>query len=245
MTHSLKIFCDFDGTVTVDDVGENFFHTFGNEEIPKILDDLYAGRIMPRECYDREFAVLQGLTLSSCEDFISKQTIDPHFREFTEWCREQKIDFWILSDGFDFYIGRILERFELANIPFLSNHLAMSAPVHGYAGDLHVEPKFPFTDSECDQCANCKRNHMLTLSGDDDIIVYVGDGISDRCPARYADIVFAKGRLVKYCQEENITYFEYRTFRQVIDRMKDLTGRKRLKKRREAEMHRRDLFKQG
>ena len=38
------------------------------------------------------------------------------------------------------------------------------------------------------------------------MIVYVGDGYSDRCPVQYADIVFAKGDLQTYCQEQNISY---------------------------------------
>jgi len=243
MAHSLKIFCDFDGTVAVNDVGRRFFETFGNEEIPKIIENLYKGIITPRECYNREFAALHGLTLATFEEFVRKQAIDPHFREFVEFCRERKIDCWILSDGFDFYIERILARFELKDVPFFSNHLVYS--IRRDSDELLVEPQFPFTDSECDRCANCKRNHMLTLSGDDDIIVYVGDGISDRCPVRYADIVFAKEELVKYCQEENITYFEYRTFREVINRLTELLGRKRLKKRWEAEVCRRDVFVQG
>ncbi len=243
MAHSLKIFCDFDGTVAVHDVGGRFFRTFGNNKIPGIIEDLYAGIITPRECYDREFAALHGLTLASFEEFVLEQAIDPYFKEFVEFCRKRKIDCWILSDGFNFYIERILARFELTEVPFFSNHLAYS--VQPDSGELHFEPQFPYTDSECNHCANCKRNHLLTLSGDDDIIVYVGDGISDRCPVRYADIVFAKGQLVKYCQEENITYFEYRTFREIVDRLTELVTRKRLKKRREAEMRRRDVFMQG
>ncbi len=86
---------------------------------------------------------------------------------------------------------------------------------------------------------------MITSSGDDDIIVYAGDGLSDRCAVRYADVVFAKKSLVKYCQEQNISYFEFSTFREIQERLESLVGRKRLKKRREAEMARRDAFMQG
>jgi 2-hydroxy-3-keto-5-methylthiopentenyl-1-phosphate phosphatase len=245
MGHSLKVFCDFDGTVAVDDVGEKFFQTFGGETIPAIIEDLYAGKITPRECYTKEFEALRGLTVASCDEFFGKQTIDPYFRDFSEYCREKNIDLWIVSDGFDFYIKRIMDRYGLADIPFLANHLAVSDSIDRTTGELEVEPQFPYTDSECVCCANCKRNHVINLSGEDDIIVYIGDGISDRCPARYADIVFAKGRLIRYCQEENISYVEFKTFRDVLDGVKKLLSRKRLKKRREAEMRRRDVFMQG
>ena len=106
-------------------------------------------------------------------------------------------------------------------------------------------PSFPYTDSECERCANCKRNHLLTLSSDDDIVVYVGDGISDRCPVRYADIVFAKKGLIKYCQEQNVTYHEYRHFGDVQQRLDPILRQKRIKQRREARMARREVFLQG
>ena len=83
------------------------------------------------------------------------------------------------------------------------------------------------------------------MSGDDDIIVYVGDGISDRCPVRYADIVFAKHGLVPYCQEQNISYHDYSHFGDVQVRLEKFLQQKRIKKRREAAMARRDLFMQG
>ena len=53
-------------------------------------------------------------------------------------------------------------------------------------------------------CANCKRNHLLTKSGDESVIVYIGNGSSDQCPSRYADIVFAK-LLLTLREAENIT----------------------------------------
>jgi 2-hydroxy-3-keto-5-methylthiopentenyl-1-phosphate phosphatase len=83
------------------------------------------------------------------------------------------------------------------------------------------------------------------MSSDEDIIVYVGDGISDRCPVRYADIVFAKRGLLTYCQEQNITFHEFSTFRDVQRRLETILQQKRIRKRREAEMARRDVYMQG
>lgn len=83
---------------------------------------------------------------------------------------------------------------------------------------------------------------MLTQAGDEDIIVYVGEGYSDRCPAQFADFVFAKDELQKFCQEKNISYFLYNSFDDVVERVKDILSRKRPKKRREADMKRREAF---
>jgi 2-hydroxy-3-keto-5-methylthiopentenyl-1-phosphate phosphatase len=35
-------------------------------------------------------------------------------------------------------------------------------------------------------------------------VIYVGDGLSDRCGARAADIVFARGALLDWCRSEGV-----------------------------------------
>jgi 2-hydroxy-3-keto-5-methylthiopentenyl-1-phosphate phosphatase len=106
-------------------------------------------------------------------------------------------------------------------------------------------PSFPYSDAECAACANCKRNHLLTRSGDDHVIVYIGDGHSDCCPARYADIVYAKDTLLKYCEKENITYHRFETFRDVLRHFQHTVETTAPRKRRTAEMARNDIFMQG
>jgi 2-hydroxy-3-keto-5-methylthiopentenyl-1-phosphate phosphatase len=86
---------------------------------------------------------------------------------------------------------------------------------------------------------------MLSLAGEDDVIGYVGDGFSDQCPVQYADLVFAKGELQKFCQRENISYHLYSSFADVVDRLKPLLEKSILRKRRRAEMMRRALFARG
>jgi 2-hydroxy-3-keto-5-methylthiopentenyl-1-phosphate phosphatase len=86
---------------------------------------------------------------------------------------------------------------------------------------------------------------MLNASADDDIIVYVGDGYSDRCPVKYADFVFARRQLIKHCQEQNITYFEFSHFGDVQAKMNEILKRKRIRHRQEASMARRTVFMQG
>ncbi len=243
MVRAIKVYCDFDGTVAVNDVGDDFFRTFGDGSVEKIWQELRDGKITPRECYEKEFGVLRPIHEPEMEAFLARQTVDPGFAGFFAFCEANGIACRIVSDGFDYYIGRILARYGLERVPFISNRLG--CVTDGQNGELRFSPSYPYTDSECSGCANCKRNHILTESGDDDIIVYVGDGFSDRCPVRYADVVFAKGQLVKYCQDRNITYHTYSTFADVQRRLAETRRRKRFKKRREAEMARRDVFMQG
>jgi 2-hydroxy-3-keto-5-methylthiopentenyl-1-phosphate phosphatase len=144
----------------------------------------------------------------------------------------------VVSDGFDVYISRVLEHAGLSSLPVFSNSAV-------YSNGGGITPSFPHSDAECTACANCKRNHLLTHSGEDDVIVYIGDGHSDCCPARYADIVYAKHTLLKYCEKENITYHRFDTFRDVLKSFQHIVETTAPRKRRTAEMARNDIFMQG
>jgi 2-hydroxy-3-keto-5-methylthiopentenyl-1-phosphate phosphatase len=237
----VKVFSDFDGTIAVEDVGSQLFRTFAGSQAVEIVRHLLDGTITARECLIRECEAVESASLSELEDFVSKFLIDPAFVPFAEFCKHRSIPLVVLSDGLDFYVERLLRKNGLGDLPYFSNHLELVREGHR----TKLIPSFPFGDSECPTCGNCKRNHLLTLSGDDDIIVYIGDGISDRCPVRYADIVFAKGRLIRYCQEQNISYYEFRSFDDVRQRLELVLQQKRIRKRREAEMARRDVYAQG
>jgi len=237
----LRVFSDFDGTIALEDVGSHLFRTFAGSKADEIVRLLLNGTITARECLTQECGAVGSASLSELEKFVDQFSLDPAFGVFVEFCRHRSIPVVVLSDGLDFYVERLLRKNGLGDLPFLSNHLELVEQ----GAVTKLVPSFPYTDAECLVCGNCKRNHLLTLSGDDDIIVYVGDGISDRCPIRYADIVFAKGRLIRYCQEQNISYYEFRTFEDVRGRLEAILQRKRIRKRREAEMARRDVFAQG
>ena len=222
-------------------MGKELFSNFAGKGADEIARQYLNDSITARECLLSEASLVSGVTPLQLEQFIDQFNIDEHFSQFKEFCARSDIPLVILSDGLDFYVERILDRNQVGDCKFFANHLEFKNT--GAATTLDIT--FPHTDSECTFCGNCKRNHMLTLSDDGDIIVYVGDGISDRCPVRYADVVFAKKDLIQYCQRENISYFEYADFRDVQRRLELMASKKRLKKRREAEMARRDVFMQG
>jgi 2-hydroxy-3-keto-5-methylthiopentenyl-1-phosphate phosphatase len=237
----VRVFCDFDGTIAVQDVGKELFSHYGGKGADTIAQQYLAGSITARQCLIAEADLVSDISSSRLGEFVDQFDIDPHFASFSKYCLQRNIPLVVLSDGLDFYVERILKRNQLEECTFFANHLEFV----NVGVTAKFEITFPYTDSECQFCGNCKRNHMLTLSGDDDIIVYVGDGISDRCPVRFADIVFAKKELIHYCQQENISYYEYVNFGDVQSRIEFLLTKPRIKKRREAEMARREVFMQG
>jgi 2-hydroxy-3-keto-5-methylthiopentenyl-1-phosphate phosphatase len=236
---TLKIFVDFDGTITKQDVGNAFFKEFGGDICTSYIAEYKAEKISAKELFRKEVAAIGVLDESRARDFLHQQQLDESFRRFVEFCHKQRVEFHIVSDGLDYYIEEILKHYRLHGVSFFANRLELH-PASNAATNASIS--FPFDDSECTRCACCKKNIILNKCSDDDIIIYVGEGYSDRCPAQYADFVFAKDELQKFCQQKNISYFVYGSFDDVVSRLQQLLLKKKLKPRREAEMKRREAF---
>lgn len=233
---NFKIFIDFDGTITKIDVGEALFREFGDtEKVNKIIEDLLADKISARECWVKMCGTVSGFTSEKFESFLENIEIDETFADFTKFCNSNNYDMYVLSDGFDYYIQRILQRENFGNLRVYSNSLLID-------NSNKLVPSFPFYDSGCSSSANCKRNHIINNSSDDDYTVFIGDGNSDKFTVQFCDFIFAKDDLLKYCERERITYFPFNNFKDVSERIIQLSSKKRLKKRHQAVLKRREAY---
>lgn len=231
----LKIFVDAEGTFTRTDAGRMLFDGHGGTRRGELRREFEDGRLTAVQYFRSAAEVLCTVQRPEFEKVLASHTLDPGFKRFIRFCRDRELEFHIVSDGLDYSIERILAANDVADVSIIANR-AILIPSDG------IRVEFPYTDAECDRCACCRRNAMLTRSGDDDIIVYVGAGESNACPVRYADVVFARGALQTFCQKENISHYLYDSFDDVARRLEELLGRRRLHKRLKAEHLRREVF---
>jgi 2-hydroxy-3-keto-5-methylthiopentenyl-1-phosphate phosphatase len=105
-----------------------------------------------------------------------------------------------------------------------------------------LKTEYPHYDSEFPTSANCKRNHILNHSSDDDYTIYIGDGNSDKDAAQYCDFIFAKNDLLKYCSKEKIGFYPFKDFNDVTNKISELLSKKNLKKRHQAELKRKSAY---
>lgn len=205
----LAILCDFDGTIAHDDVGNLLFSTFADPAKTKpIVESWKRGEISSRECLEGE-ASHALVSFQDLNAFIAEREFDPFFKDFTDFAKRSGIEVVVVSDGLDYYIQRMLLRNGLAGTPFYSNHLQIK--------DGRFEVSFPHYDMlDCRDCGNCKTHHLRQLREQDYYIVYVGNGLSDRCPSHEADLVFAKTDLLAYCEKhDDINFVPFDNFRDV------------------------------
>lgn len=230
-----KIFVDFDGTITKRDVGEAIFRKFGNaNKVNDVIIKLLKDEITAKECWIQLCQSVESINKSKLIDFIDKMEIDFTFRNLENYCKSNEIELFVLSDGFDFYIDRIFEREKLKNFKVYCNRLIVN--------DNILIPEFPFLDSGCTSSANCKRNHIINHSDESDYTIFIGDGNSDKYTAQYCDYIFAKDDLLKFCESERITYYPYNNFDEVIAKIDQFRSKKRLKKRHQAALKRKELY---
>jgi 2-hydroxy-3-keto-5-methylthiopentenyl-1-phosphate phosphatase len=237
-----KVFTDFDGTITKMDVGHQIFKNFAGPGIYPLIKDWKENKISSRELLSKECEIAEVNNINDLYGFVDKQTIDDYFIDFVNFCKVNDIEIFILSDGLHFYIDSILKRYNLDFLPFYSNRFEHDIDKNG---KINIHPVFPYTDSECSSCGNCKRNHLLYHKSDDEISIYIGDGYSDRCPAEYADIVFCKGELLSYCTAKKIPFNEFNNFSDIILKLKNLIIRKRINTKKRAELKRKEILLQG
>ena len=240
MWPKLKIFSDFDGTISLYDtwieMGEFFIND--KEKWAAVIKEFEEQKIGARECFLRECALVENFDITEFNRIIDAQRLDPMFGKFVEFCNKNNLPLTILSEGMDYYIGRILGNHGI-DLPYFSNKLIISADGRS------IGLEFPYSDSDCTKCGISKRNILMNMCGDDDISVFIGDGFSDACVVNYADVVFAKKSLASYCWKNNITYYDYQTFGDIIRKLEKLLDSKSLKQRQAAKLKRREVFLRG
>lgn len=193
MALKLRIFCDFDGTIAKNDVGNLVFTTFGDAvHWWQLVADWKKGLIDARTMW-REQARILRMSSRQLDEFAAEQEIDATFPAFVEFCRERRYPLYVVSDGMDAYIDRILKSHNVTGLIIRSNHLTI-------APDASVKVAFPYYHLGCGTCANCKGFHVRSERRNGETTVYIGDGHSDVHGLTEADITFAKGDLLAICR---------------------------------------------
>ena len=199
-----SIYCDFDGTITKDDSVNCFFEMYASENWIDSEKLWIEGKISSRENAIIQVGLLKSISQKQLDDYIDSIEIDDYFLDFVEYLKSKNIHLTILSDGFDLFIKKILERYNL-NIPYYANKLIYKD------GKFSIE--FPYYNENCDKKAGmCKCQKVKENS-----FCYIGDGTSDLCIASKADMLFASKNLHKYCKENNIKHSYFTSFRNIID----------------------------
>jgi len=201
----LHVFTDFDGTITRPDTLEFLTSRFGGgpalyRETGRLLRE---GRLTLREGILRDLESLTVPFAVAAAAVRAEVRVDPAFPAFARWCAARRIPLTIVSAGFVEIIDLLLSPADRAGAEVRANRL---------------EPgswRCRFRDDSPD--GHDKGAPLRAARQAGRRTVFVGDGLSDREPARVADLVFARrGRsLVEWCHEQSIGCVEFEGFEEV------------------------------
>lgn len=206
MKTRLAVFTDFDGTVTTVDSLQRLLTVFTGDAWRRIEDEVEAGRIGDRRSLQAEFDLVHASRAEATAVVDRDVAVDPAFPPFAAWLGERGVPFTVLSGGFASIIRRVLRRHGL-RLEVRANEARVTG------GRWRVIPSR--RRRLCGECNHCKSASIVRAKRAGARTVFIGNGVTDRCPAGHADLVFAKGVLAAHCRREGIRYRRYRTFADV------------------------------
>lgn len=150
----------------------------------------------------------------------SEMPQDESFPEFVATVRDRGGYVEVVSDGLGFYVRPNLAALGVSDLPVATNDNRVGA---GGAG-----VSFPYGHPTCHVCGTCKRERVRIHQASGRVVVFVGDGTSDRFAAAHADLVFAKESLARICEREGWPFSAWHRFDDVTAEVERAFGDGRL-----------------
>ncbi|MFZ0427616.1 MAG: MtnX-like HAD-IB family phosphatase [Acidobacteriota bacterium] len=207
----LRVFCDFDGTITDRDSIVFLTESFGGgaDFREDVLLRIVSGEITVFEAIEHELATVRVQWEEALGVLLAEIRIDPFFESFVEWCRDQGVPLSILSSGMRPVVEAFVGRFDV--------------PIFAHSVEFGPEGWRYRREAENDKPA------LLAAVPEGDEVVYIGDGTSDVAAIPLVDHLFAKeGRfLAEHCRANHIAFTPFRDFAEIRAAVAQLLVRSR------------------
>jgi 2-hydroxy-3-keto-5-methylthiopentenyl-1-phosphate phosphatase len=211
------VIVDFDGTACLHDVGVDLLERFGarSDTLAEVDRAFDAGEVGLRDVLVAEAASLRGNDEELIGFALEHCPLDPTFAPFAAWLASADLPLIVVSDGFGLHVRPLLAAAGLGHLPVVTNDWD--------GGRLAFSAAHP----TCVGCGTCKKQAVERARETHGAVAFVGDGVSDRFGARYADVTFAKDELAEHCRGQSIPFLPYEHFddiRDALDRLDALPG---------------------
>lgn len=210
------VFCDFDGTITINDNIIAIIKHFNPEGWESLAERTISTELSIKEGVGALFRLLPASMRDEVVSFgINNVRIREGFAEFLAYCKEQHIDFYVTSGGIDFFVYPVLEPFDIAR-----DHIYCNGS--DFSGE-RIEIQWPHPcDEHCDNgCGMCKTTIMRRFPESEYERIIIGDSVTDFEGAKLADTVYSRSHLTTKCKELGLPHTEFETFHDIIAAMNE------------------------
>jgi 2,3-diketo-5-methylthio-1-phosphopentane phosphatase len=210
----IEIFSDFDGTLTNHDTLDLLLQRFAPPQWRDLDRAMLSGEISEREGLKLEMALIQApddLLLSTLEtEILPAEGIEG----FISLARRKGWPLHIVSGGLVAFAGALLKKWGYGDIPLWANDHRRNA-----AGGIEViEAATPRLK---ENCSHCKSYHLQQALKRGSKIVYIGDGLTDYCPALLAHRAYAKANLLEHLRKHDFPAVPFDNLRQVARHLEE------------------------
>ena len=211
-TSKTLVQCDFDGTVTEEDVSFLLLDAFAGGNWRQLFSQYQEGEIKVGDFNRRAFAMVSADKRTLIKYMEGRIRIRQGFRDMVDYCRKKGFRFVIVSNGLDFYIEKILGDIGQGGIE------VFAAQTRFHPECLKVQyigPDGNPLDSDF------KETYVNLFLAEGYRVIYIGNGASDVSPARRSHHVFATGDLLVRFRKAGLNCIPFTDFNQII---KDIEG---------------------
>ena len=212
---AVGVVCDFDGTATLLDIGDQISKHFGGAEHWESESARFRrGELDTRGIIQAIYTKVFADEATVCAFAARTARLRPGFIDAVAACRDRGAPFVLASGGLRQYIDAVLA----ANLPpDLREHIHVVAN-EGVFGVRGLRVLFPTEAAArelgCTECGSCKRVAVAEArKRGADYVIGVGDGFADRCLARSADELWARegSYLQRWCVENSVPHTAFTT----------------------------------
>jgi len=194
----MLIQCDFDGTITEEDVSFMLLDTFAQGDWREWLENYREHKISVGEFNTRAFAMVKATRAELLKVAREKVRLRAGLHELVSYCHSRGFRFVIVSNGLDFYITTILKDAGLGDIEV---HAAKARFYSGGRRGLKVQYIGP---DNTPLLSGFKEAYTRVFLRQGYRLVCVGNGPSDIAPAVHAHHVFARDGMLDGCRETGL-----------------------------------------
>lgn len=202
----ILIQCDFDGTITEDDVSFMLLDAFAKGDWRAIYKEYSDGKITVGEFNERAFALVRASKKAMLNYLNGKVIVRRGLKQFVELCTQKTFRLVIVSNGLDFYVRRILEDNGLENMEY------HAAETRFHANRLQVRYVGPDGNTVD---AEFKDKYVNQFINEGYLVVYIGNGSSDVSAAAGSHQIFATESLLEHCQRTGLTCIPFTSFLEI------------------------------
>ena len=211
--NKLLLQCDFDGTITEQDISFLILDHFAEGDWRSILQDYHQGRISVGDFNNRSFSLVKQ-PREILENFVETHgRVREGFDDLVSFCSEAGIRLVIVSNGLDFYIRTLIKKHS-------QNPIEINAARTVFT-DRGLDARYYNHHGE-EVLSQFKESYTRKFLAGGYRVFYAGNGPSDIPASLLASHTFATESLEAYYRDNNLVFTPFIRLSQVTEGLKNL-----------------------